>query len=88
MNVIVIDVPDAWGMLMSRKSVATLSGSLHMDLSYETIPIGNGGYFTLYNHPMVNIHVKYPKDRNNWSEDGFEGGEICDEPCEKNRLSS
>ena len=28
MDVIVIDVPDAWGMLLSRKWAATLGGSL------------------------------------------------------------
>jgi hypothetical protein len=42
MDVVVIDVPDAWGMLLSRKWVATLGGNLQMDLTYATIPIGNG----------------------------------------------
>jgi hypothetical protein len=28
MDVVIIDVPDAWGMLLSRKWVATLGGSL------------------------------------------------------------
>jgi hypothetical protein len=38
MDVVVIDVPDAWGMLLSRKWATTLGGSLQMDLSYATIP--------------------------------------------------
>ena len=28
MDVVVIDVPDAWGMLLSRKWAATLGGSI------------------------------------------------------------
>jgi len=58
MDVIVIDVPNAWGMLLSRKWAATLGGSLHMDLSYATIPIGDGSYVILYNHIVTSNHVK------------------------------
>jgi hypothetical protein len=61
MDVIVIDVPDAWGMLLSRKWDATLGGSLQMDLSYATIPIGDGSYVTLYNHPVTRNHVEDPR---------------------------
>jgi hypothetical protein len=53
MDVVVIDVPDAWGMLLSRKWVATLGGSLQMDLSYATIPTRDENYVTLYRHPIV-----------------------------------
>lgn len=49
MDVVVINVPDAWGMLLARKWATTLSGSLQMDLSFDTIPIGNGHCATLYN---------------------------------------
>jgi hypothetical protein len=63
MDVIVIDVPNAWGMLLSRKWAATLGGSLQMDLSYATIPIGYGSYVTLYNHPMIKHHVEDPRYR-------------------------
>jgi hypothetical protein len=38
MDVVFIDVSDAWGMLFSRKWAANLGGSIHMDLSYATIP--------------------------------------------------
>jgi hypothetical protein len=58
MDVIVIDVHDACGMLLSRKWVAISGGSIQMDLSYATIPIGDGSYVTLYNHPMIKNHVK------------------------------
>jgi hypothetical protein len=38
MDVVVIDVLDAWGMLLSRDWGANLGGSIQMDLSYATIP--------------------------------------------------
>jgi hypothetical protein len=37
-DILVIDVPDAWGMLLSRKWAATMGGTLQMDLTYATIP--------------------------------------------------
>jgi hypothetical protein len=77
MDVVVIDVPDAWGMLLSRKWAATLGGSLQMDLSYATIPIGDGSYATLYNHHVVRNHVEDPNNRDAWSENEFEEIEIC-----------
>jgi hypothetical protein len=39
MDVVVIDVLDAWGMILSRKWVTDLGGSIQMDLSYATIPL-------------------------------------------------
>ena len=38
MDVVVIDVPDNWGMLLSRKWAATLGGHIQMDWTYATIP--------------------------------------------------
>jgi hypothetical protein len=52
MDVVVIDVPDAWGMLLSRKWAATLGGSIQMDLSYATIPANDGTFVTLYRQPL------------------------------------
>jgi hypothetical protein len=52
MDVVVIDVPDAWGMLLSRKWVTTLGGSIQMDLSYATIPTYDGTFVTLYRNPL------------------------------------
>jgi ribonuclease HI len=37
MDIVVIDVPNVWGMLLNRKAVANLGGSLQMDLSYATL---------------------------------------------------
>ena len=39
MTDVVIDIPNSWGMLLSRKFTTHLGGSLQMNLSYATIPI-------------------------------------------------
>jgi hypothetical protein len=72
MDVVVIDVPDAWGMLLSRKWAATLGGSLQMDLSYATIPIGDEGYATLYNEPRIKNHVEDPNNEDACSDHEFD----------------
>lgn len=60
MDVVVIDVLDAWGMLLSRKWVANLGGSIQMDLSYATILTCEGTFVTLYReHPRM-YHVEDP----------------------------
>jgi hypothetical protein len=57
MDVIVIDVPDAWGMLLSRKWVATLGGYLSMDLTHACIPMRDGTFNDLYSQPFMKTHV-------------------------------
>ena len=42
MDVVVIDLPPAYGMLLSRKWAAGLGGYLMMDLSYLCVPNSNG----------------------------------------------
>ncbi len=42
MDVIVIDIPDVWGMLLSQKWGATIGGHVQMDLSYATMPQSDG----------------------------------------------
>ena len=39
MDVVVVDIPPKFGMLLSRSWVAKLKDSLQMDMSYTTIPI-------------------------------------------------
>jgi hypothetical protein len=62
MNVIVIDVPYAWGMLLSRKRAAGLGGSIHMDLSYATIATCMWTFVNLHREPMSRYHVQNPND--------------------------
>jgi hypothetical protein len=41
-DIIVFDVPDVWGMLLSRKFGAMIGGSLEMDLSFLQLPLKDG----------------------------------------------
>lgn len=62
MDIVVLDVLDPWGMLLSRKCVASLGGSIQMDLSYATIPACESTYVTLYREPSLRCHVDNPND--------------------------
>jgi hypothetical protein len=42
MDVVVVDVPAKYGMLLSRSWGAKLGGSLQLDMTYATIPIFDG----------------------------------------------
>ena len=48
MDIVVIDVPDRWGMLLSRKWVASLGGSIQMDWTYAMIPASKDAHVNLY----------------------------------------
>jgi hypothetical protein len=58
MDIVVVDVPDTWGMILSREWVDTLGGSLQMDLSYTTIPFEAQDCITLYNKPKRMEHIE------------------------------
>jgi hypothetical protein len=62
MDVIVIDVCDAWGMLFSRKWVVTLGENLHMDLSFSRIPNLDGDFVTIYRELVVRYQVEDPQN--------------------------
>ena len=55
MDILVIDVPDAWGMLLSRKWGAALGGNIHMDISYATIPVSDNAFVKLHREKKENI---------------------------------
>jgi hypothetical protein len=57
MDVVVLDVPNTWEILLYRKWVATLCDTLQMDLSYATIPIGDESHAIFYNQPKKRTHV-------------------------------
>jgi ribonuclease HI len=61
MDIVVIDVPDLWGMLINRKSAADLGGNIQMDLSYATLPTPSGGTFKLDREVYRKGHVEDPK---------------------------
>jgi hypothetical protein len=58
MNVVVVNIPDTWGMILSREWDATLGGILQMDLSYATIPIRDQDCITLHNNPKRMEHIE------------------------------
>jgi hypothetical protein len=62
MDILVIDVPDAWGMLLSRKWVATMGGHIQMDLSYATIPSSENSFVKLHREKERKFHVEDPKE--------------------------
>jgi hypothetical protein len=65
MDIVVIDVPDTWGMLLNRKTAADLGGSLQMDLTYATIPTTNGLEFRLNRELERKYHVEDPRKKEN-----------------------
>lgn len=60
MDVVVIDILDVWGMLLSKKWGATIGGHLQMDL-YATVLQSDGNPFILYREPTYPSHVVKPK---------------------------
>jgi ribonuclease HI len=61
MDIVVIELPDVWRMLLNRKTTTDLGGSLQMDLSYATIPTPDGGTFKLNREAYRKYHVEDPK---------------------------
>jgi hypothetical protein len=59
MDVTVIDVPNAWGMLLSENWATCLGGNIRMDLSHATIPTCEGTYVTLHREPTMRYQVEY-----------------------------
>ena len=60
MNVLVIDIPDVWGMLLSREWATKLGGSIQLDLTYAAIPINKTVSIKLINEPPMIEHVETP----------------------------
>jgi hypothetical protein len=56
-DIIVVDVPDVWGMLLSRKFGAMIGGSLEMDLTFLRLPLKDGTSGRLLNVPLTETHV-------------------------------
>ena len=61
MDIVVIDVLDAWGMLLSRKTAADLGGNIQMDLTYATIPTPEGTYIRLDRELEMKHHIEDPR---------------------------
>jgi hypothetical protein len=57
-DIVVVDVPDVWGILLSRKFGAMLGGTLEMDLTFLQLPLKNGTVGRLLNVPITGDHVQ------------------------------
>jgi hypothetical protein len=62
MDMLIIDVPDVWGMLLSRKWDATLGVHIQTDLSYATIPSYENSFVKLHREKERKFHVEDPKE--------------------------
>ena len=62
MDILVIDVPDKWGMLLSRKWDVDLGGSIQMEWTYATVP--------LLEYTMVKLHSE--KEKKNQPQEALE----------------
>ena len=62
MDVVVVDITPKFGMLLSRSWAKKVGGTLHMDLSYATIPIFGGENRRLYRELQFSYIVN--DDRN------------------------
>jgi hypothetical protein len=62
MDLLVIDVTNAWGMFLSRKWVSTLGDHNQMDLTYDIIPAPDNTLVKLYREQERKFNVEDPKD--------------------------
>jgi hypothetical protein len=61
MDVVIIDVSDSCGMVLSIKWAVIFGTSIQMVLSYTTIQTNEGTFFTLYRHPSMRYQVEDPR---------------------------
>ena len=59
-DVVVIDVPDNWGMLLSRKWATTLGGYIQMYWTYDTILASENNRVILHRGKLRKHHVENP----------------------------
>jgi hypothetical protein len=57
-DIVVVDVLDVWGMLLSRKFVAMLGGTLEMDFTYINVIMNYGTISHLLNVLMNKVHMQ------------------------------
>jgi hypothetical protein len=65
MDIVVVDVPPKFGMLLSRSWIKNLGGTLQMDLTYATIPVFGGEHRRLYREAQLAYIVNDEADPTN-----------------------
>jgi hypothetical protein len=72
MIIVVINVPDAWGILFSIGWLDALGCFLSMDPTHANIPMGDGTFEILYSQHVAKNHVVDPNGPNYY--DGYDVG--------------
>jgi hypothetical protein len=72
MNIVVIDVLDAWGMLLSKSWSISLVGFLRIDLTHAHISMQDETFEVLYSRERANKHVTYLSGPHYTNEDEFD----------------
>jgi len=65
MDIVVVDVPFKFGMLMSRGWIKRLGGTLQNDLSYATVPVFGGESRRLYKEAQLAYIISDEKNPTN-----------------------
>jgi hypothetical protein len=65
MDIVVADIPPKFGMLLSRSWIKRLGGTLHMDLTYDTIPMFEGEHRRLYKEAQLAYIISDESDPTN-----------------------
>ena len=66
MDVVIVDVPANYGMLLSISWGANLGGSVQLDMTYSMIPIFGGQFTRLYRDTWLTYTVSDPQNPNNY----------------------
>jgi hypothetical protein len=65
MDIVVVDVPPKFGMLLSKYWIKRLGGTLQMDLTYDTIPMFGGEHRRLYREDQLAYIISDESDPTN-----------------------
>jgi ribonuclease HI len=66
MDVVIVDIPPKYGLLLSRSWGAKLGGSLQLDMTYATISMFGGKLTRLYRETRLAYTVSDPQNPNNF----------------------
>ena len=65
MDIVVVDIPSRFGILLSRSCPKNLGGTLQMDMTYATIPIFGGEFKRLYRETQMSYSISDQKNPSN-----------------------
>jgi hypothetical protein len=66
MDVVIVDIPPKYGLLLSRSWGAKIGGSLQLDMTYATILVFDGQLTQLYRETRLAYTVRDPQNPNNY----------------------